>query len=92
MTKTTHIWAIFCLDLAYRFRSSIHYHQSRKLDSIVVESAGEGAENSTSCFKGKQEKTDSYMARRRVSTHSVTLPPTRPHLLQKTTPPLKPPQ
>jgi hypothetical protein len=40
-------------------------------------------ESSTSSYKGSQEQTDSYMARKMVSksTLTETLSPTRPHLL-----------
>jgi hypothetical protein len=58
------------LGLAYNFRSSVYYHPGR--------SGTRGAESSTSCSKGKQEKTYSQASRKRVSKlpHSDTLPPT----------------
>ena len=48
-----------------------------------------GAESSITCSKGKQEKNGFQEARIRVSkpTPTVTLLPTRPHLLQQDTPP-----
>jgi hypothetical protein len=40
-----------------QFRGSVHYHHGRKHGSIQADSAGEGAESSTSYSEGKQGKT-----------------------------------
>jgi hypothetical protein len=70
MTKATLKKDIILLGLAHRFSTLSSYQEAWQHPGR--HGAG-GAESSTSCSKGKQEKTDSQAARRRVSKSTPTV-------------------